>query len=54
MTYFMFQEQNGIHLYLKNKRKTTEESVQKQEMWTFTDIECQVDKKVVFKWNTLF
>ena len=23
-------------------------------MWIFTDIECQVDKKVVFTWNTLF
>ena len=23
-------------------------------MWTFTDTECRVHKKVVFKWNTLF
>ena len=23
-------------------------------MWTFTDTECWVDKKVVFTWNTLF
>ena len=23
-------------------------------MWTFTDTECRVDKKVVFTWNTLF
>ena len=39
---------------LKNKRKTVEELVEKQEMWTFTDTECRVDKKVSFKWNTLF
>jgi Txe/YoeB family toxin of Txe-Axe toxin-antitoxin module len=39
---------------LKNKRNIVEEPVEKQEMWTFTDIECWVDKKVVFKWNTLF
>ena len=39
---------------LKNKRNTIEEPMEKQEMWTFTYIECRVDKKVVFKWNTLF
>jgi endonuclease III len=39
---------------LKNKRKTVEESTEKQEIWIFTDIECQVDKRVVFTWNTLF
>ena len=39
---------------LKNKRKTVEELAKKQEMWTFTNTECQVDKKVIFTWNTLF
>ena len=39
---------------LKNKRKTVEELVEKQEMWIFTDTECRVDKKFVFTWNTLF
>ena len=38
----------------KNKRNIIEESVEKQEMWTFTNTEYQVDKKVAFKWNTLF
>ena len=23
-------------------------------MWSFTDTECRVDKKISFKWNTLF
>ena len=39
---------------LKNKRKAIEEPMEKQEMWTFTDTECWVDKKFVFTWNTLF
>jgi hypothetical protein len=39
---------------LKNKRKIVEDPVEKQEMWTFTDTDYWVDKKVVFKWNTLF
>ena len=42
------------NLALKNKRKIVEELVEKQEMWIFTDTECQVDKKVVFTWNTFF
>ena len=28
--------------------------MEKQERWAFTDIECKVDKKTTFKWNTLF
>ena len=39
---------------LKNKRKTVEEPAKEQEMWIFVDIECQVDKKVIFTWNSLF
>ena len=39
---------------LKNKRKTVEELVEKQESWAFTDTKCRVDKKTAFKWNTLF
>ena len=37
----------------KNKIKIVEEPMEKQEMWTFTDTECRVDKKVAFKWNNL-
>ena len=37
----------------KNKRKIINELAEKQEMWIFTDTKCQVDKKVVFTWNTL-
>ena len=37
-----------------NKRNIVEEPTEKQEMWIFTDTECQVDKKFVFTWNTLF
>ena len=39
---------------LKSKRKTIKEPVEKQEVWAFTDTERQVDKKIAFKWNTLF
>ena len=38
----------------KNKRKTIEELTKEQVMWIFADIECQVDKKVTFTWNSLF
>ena len=33
---------------------TIEYPVEKQEIWAFTDTECRVDKKIAFKWNTLF
>ena len=39
---------------LRNKRNIVEERMEKKEMWTFTDTECRVDRKVIFKWNTLF
>ena len=39
---------------LNNKRKTIKEPIEKEEMWIFVDTECQVDKKVVFTWNSLF
>ena len=39
---------------LKRKRKTTEDPVEKQEIWAFTDTECRVDKMADFKWNILF
>ena len=39
---------------LKSKRNTTEELMEKKEIWVFMDIECRVDKKIYFKWNTLF
>ena len=44
-------ESNSI---LKNKRKIVEEPTNEQEMWIFADTECQVDKKVIFTWNSLF
>ena len=39
---------------LKSKRKTIEYPMEKQEVWAFTYTKCQVDKKIAFKWNTLF
>ena len=39
---------------LKNKRKIVEEPTNEQGMWIFVDIECRVDKKVIFTWNSLF
>ena len=39
---------------LKSKRKTIEEPTGKQEIWAFTNAECWIDRKVDFKWNTLF
>ena len=39
---------------LKNKRKTVEELAKEQGIWIFVDTECQVDKKVIFTWNSLF
>ena len=28
--------------------------MEKQAIWAFTNTECTVDKKIDFKWNTLF
>ena len=39
---------------LKNKINIVEEPMEKQEMWTFTDTECWVDKNVAFKCSTPF
>ena len=39
---------------LKSKRNTIEELMESQESWAFIDMECKVDKKIAFKWNTLF
>ena len=38
----------------KSKRKTVEEPAKEQGIWIFVDTECQVDKKVIFTWNSLF
>ena len=39
---------------LKNKRKIVKKLAEGQEMWIFANTECQVDKRVVFTWNSLF
>ena len=39
---------------LKSKRKNVEEPMEKKKSWEFIDVECRVDKKTSFKWNTLF
>jgi hypothetical protein len=39
---------------LKSKRKIVEEPTKEQGMWIFVDTECRVDKKVTFRWNSLF
>ena len=39
---------------MNNKRKTVEEPINKEGIWIFADTECQVDKKVIFTWNSLF
>ena len=39
---------------LKNKRRTIEEPAKEQGIWIFVDTKFQVDKKVIFTWNSLF
>jgi hypothetical protein len=39
---------------LRNKRKIFKEPAKEQGIWIFVDIECRVDKKVIFTWNSLF
>ena len=39
---------------LRSKRNIVQELMEKQESWEFTNTECRVDKKIAFKWNTLF
>ena len=39
---------------LNSKRNVVKELVEKQESWVFTNTKCRVDRKIAFKWNTLF
>ena len=39
---------------LKRNINIVEETTKEQGMWIFADIECQVDEKVTFTWNSLF
>lgn len=39
---------------MKNKGKFVEDPIKEQGTWIFTGIECKVDKKVTFTWNSLF
>ena len=39
---------------LKGKIKIVEEPSKEKRIWIFADIECRVDKKVTFTWNSLF
>ena len=39
---------------MKKKRKVVEEPIKEQGTWIFANIECKVDKKVTFTWNSLF
>ena len=54
MSHDLFHVSGAKWHKMKNKRKTVEETAKKQEMWIFNETECQVDKKVIFTWNTLF
>lgn len=53
MTYFMFGKKMESTSSLKSKRNTIEEPMEKQDIWAFTNTECQVNKKIAFKWNTM-
>ena len=52
--FYVFRKKIESTLDFKSKRKTIEEAMEKHEIWAFTDTKCQVDKKISFKWNTLF
>ena len=39
---------------IKNKGRVVEEPTKEIGIWTFVDIECRVDKKVSYTWNSLF
>ena len=49
-----FKNNMASNSVLKSKRKTVEEPAKEQGIWIFVDIECRVDKKVIFPWNLLF
>ena len=44
----------GSTSVLKNERNVVEESIKDQGIQIFMDIECKVDKKVTYTWNSLF
>ena len=39
---------------IKNKGKVVKESIKEHGICIFVDIECRVDKKVTYTWNSLF
>jgi hypothetical protein len=43
-----------LNSMIKNKGKAIEKPTKEIGMWTFTDIECRVDKKLSYTWNYLF
>ena len=46
--------ENTSTLKKKKKYADIQEKDEGQERWIFIDIECQVDKKIDFQWNTFF
>ena len=44
----------ALNSMIKNKEKDVEEPTQEHGIWIFADIECRVDKKVSYTWNSLF
>ena len=44
----------ALNSMIKNKGKVVEEPVKEHGIWIFADIECKVDRKVSYTWNSLF
>ena len=38
----------------KNQKKIVDEPIKENGIWTFTDTECNADKKVCYTWTALF
>ena len=54
MTFFLFKSNMASKSMIRNKGKDVEEPIKELGIWTFVDIECRVDKKVSYTWNSLF
>ena len=54
MTSFMFYKKYGIQLYVEKQEKDCRRANKGTRNVIFAEIECRVDKKVTFTWNSLF
>jgi hypothetical protein len=52
--FYFFQDRDGNYFSLEKQEKYCRRAGREAKDWAFTNTECRIDKKIAFKWNTLF